>query len=68
MRKDKRWSLHLLNDVGDGEGLPCSCCSEEDLVMEAISEPLHEFGDGSWLVAGGDEVGAQGEGPPSSWG
>ena len=68
VRKDERRPLYLLNDVGNGEGLPRAGCPEEDLVMEAIGEPLDEFGDGGWLVACWDEVGAQGEGPPSSWG
>ena len=33
VRKDERWPLGLLDDVGNGERLPRSRCPQEDLVM-----------------------------------
>ena len=64
VRKDECWPLRLLDDVGDGEGLPRSRRSQEDLVMQTIPETFDEFRNRGWLVTGGDEVGAQGEGSP----
>lgn len=37
-------------------------------MMEGIGEPLDEFRNGGGLVAGWDEVGAQGEGAPRGGG
>ena len=49
--------LNGANDVGDGEGLSGPGHPEQGLVREAVSEAVHQGGDGRPLVARRPEIG-----------
>ena len=56
-------ALHPFDHVGHGEGLARPGDAEQHLVALATVQPVGQGGDGLGLVAGGDELGHQGERP-----
>ncbi len=51
MREDERGAVHLLDDLGHGEGLAGAGDAEQDLVLVSGVEAGDELGDGAGLVA-----------------
>jgi hypothetical protein len=51
VRKNQRRPLHLLNDVGHGEGLARSRDTQQNLVFLPLPNPSHERFDRLWLIS-----------------
>ena len=60
-RHDKRWTLHRLDDVGNGESLPRTGNTEQGLGVKPIGQSLYQPGNRMWLIAGRFELGIQGK-------
>ena len=56
-RQDQRRALHVLDDMGHGEGLARAGDAEQDLAALAAAHAFGQFGDGLGLVAGRPEIG-----------
>jgi len=58
-RQDQGGALHLLDDVGDGEGLAGAGDAEQRHAGLAVAQALHQLADGGGLVTGGWKLGGE---------
>ena len=60
-RHDKRWTLHRLDHVGNGESLSRTGNTEQGLGVKPIGQSLYQPGNRVWLIAGRFELRIQGK-------